>query len=142
YTTAQTLVQLVSGFLANGGLSYDDVEGVPVPSVPAGADAFAEGRADTFMFALGSAKVSETDARVGGIRALPIDDSPEAVARLQEVVPVAYPALVEPAQGRAGIKEPTMLYAYDYLVLTGADTSEEVVYNLVKAMHENPEALA
>jgi TRAP transporter TAXI family solute receptor len=142
YTSARTLVQLVSGYLANGGISYDDVQKVPVPSVPAGADAFAEGKADAFMFALGSAKVAETAAKVGGLRALPISDKPDAVKRLRDVVPVAYAIKVEPGKGRVGVEEPTMLYAYDYLVLASAAASDDAAYKLAKAMHDNKAALA
>jgi TRAP transporter TAXI family solute receptor len=142
YTSARTLVQLIEGFLANGGISYNDVQKVPVPSVPAGADLFAEGKADTFMFALGSGKVAETAAKVGGLRALPISDDPAAVKRLRDVVPVAYPTLVQPGKGRVGIDEPTMLYAYDYLVVAGEGATDDAVYKLVKAMHDNKAALA
>ncbi|OGA58603.1 MAG: hypothetical protein A3G81_18030 [Betaproteobacteria bacterium RIFCSPLOWO2_12_FULL_65_14] len=142
YTSAKTLVQLISGYLANGGLSYDDVQKVPVPSVPSGADMFAEGKADTFMFALGAGKVAETAAKVNGLRAIPISDAPDAVARLQKVVPVAYPVLVKPGKGRVGVDVPTMLYAYDYLVLAGTGVPDDAAYKLAKAMHDNKKAMA
>jgi len=142
YTTAKTLVQLISAYLANGGLSYDDVQKVPVPSVPAGADEFAEGKADSFMFALGAGKVAETAAKVNGLRAIPISDAPDAVARMKKVVPVAYPILVQPARGRVGVDVPTMLYAYDYLVLAGTGVSDDAAYKLAKAMHDNKKAMA
>jgi hypothetical protein len=46
---------------------------VPVPNVVKGADDFAAGKTDFFLFALGAGKVRETDAKVGGIRVIGID---------------------------------------------------------------------
>jgi len=141
YTSQRVLDILVQGTLANAGLTYNDIQKVRVPNVVGGANEFAEGKADVFNFALGAGKVSETDAKVGGIRALNIDPSPEAMARLRKWVPVAYAAKVEPAKGRAGINEPTTLFAYDYLLLTSTKIPDEAVYKLTKILHENKAAL-
>jgi TRAP-type uncharacterized transport system substrate-binding protein len=115
---------------------------VPVPNVNGGAHEFAQGKADVFMFALGAGKVSETDAQVGGVRVVPIDPSPEAMARMKKFIPVAYATKLEPGKGRVGILGSTWVYGYDYLVLTNAKVPDEAVYKLTKAMHENKAALA
>jgi TRAP transporter TAXI family solute receptor len=135
YTSQRVLQILMSGALANAGLSYDDVKKVPVPNVVSGADEFAEGKADAFMFALGAGKVAETDAKVGGVRVLPLDTSPDGMARLKKFVPPAYATTLEPAKGRVGIIGPTPVYAYDYLVLASTKTPEDAVYKLAKIMH-------
>ncbi|MGA7489184.1 MAG: TAXI family TRAP transporter solute-binding subunit [Xanthobacteraceae bacterium] len=142
YVSQRVLDVLVKGTLANGGLSYDDIQKVPVPNVLGGANEFAEGKADTFMFALGSGAVAETDAKVGGLRVLPIDPSPEAMARMHKFIPVAYATKLEPAKGRYGILEPTMVYAYDYLVVVNKDVPDEAVYKLAKIMHDHKADLA
>ena len=85
YVSQRVLDVLTKGTLANGNLTYADMQKVPVPNVVGGADEFAQGKADIFMFALGSGKVSEVDAQVGGVRVLPIDPSPEAMARLRKI---------------------------------------------------------
>ena len=131
----------MQGTLANAGLTYNDIKRYRVPNVVGGANEFAEGKADAFNFALGAGKVAETDAKVGGIRALPIDPSPEAMARLRKWVPVAYATKVEPGKGRAGINEPTMLFAYDYLVLASTKVPDDAVYKLTKILHDNKAAL-
>jgi TRAP transporter TAXI family solute receptor len=141
YVSQKILDILVQGTLANGGLTYADIQKVPVPNVVGGANEFAEGKADAFMFALGSGAVAETDAKVGGVRVLPIDPSPAAMARMREFIPVAYATKLEPAKGRYGIFDPTMVYAYDYLVLANAKVPDDAVYKLVKIMHDNKEAL-
>jgi uncharacterized protein len=141
YVSQKVLDILVQGTLANAGLTYNDIQKVRVPNVVGGANEFAEGKADAFNFALGAGKVAETDAKVGGIRALPIDPSPEAMARLRKWVPVAYATKVEPAKGRAGIIEPTTLFAYDYLLLASTKVPDEAVYKLTKILHNNKAAL-
>jgi hypothetical protein len=133
---------LMEGQLANAGLSYGDVEQVPVPNVVKGADDFAAGRLDVFFFASAAGKVKETDAKVGGIRAIALDPSPDAMARTKKHVPVAYARQFKPSPVFTGVLEPTYLMAYDYLMLTNSKVSDDIVYKVVKAMHGNKKALA
>jgi TRAP transporter TAXI family solute receptor len=142
YASQRVLDVLTRGTLANGGVTYDNITQVPVPNVVGGADEFAQGKADVFMFALGAGKVAEVDAQVGGIRVLPIDPSKEAMDRLRKFIPVAYATKLEPSKGRAGIIEPTWVYAYDYLVLANDKVADDVVYKLVKLMHDHKKELA
>ncbi|MGH8276771.1 MAG: TAXI family TRAP transporter solute-binding subunit, partial [Steroidobacteraceae bacterium] len=136
YTSQRVLDVLSKGTLANGGLSYADVQEVPVPNVVGGADEFEQGKADVFMFALGSGKVAEVNAKVP-VRVLPIDHSKEAMDRLRKFIPVAYATQVKPGNGHVGVDEPTWVYAYDYLVLTNDKVPDDVVYKLTKLMHDH-----
>jgi len=133
---------LMDGVLANAGMTYADVEQVPVPNVVKGADDFAAGKTDVFFFAVGAGKVKETDAKVGGIRAVPIDPSPEAVARMKKHVPPAEAKLFKPSPANVGVLEPTHIMAYDYMMLTNAKVPDDVVYRVLKAMHDNKKDLA
>jgi hypothetical protein len=142
YVSQRVLDVLTQGTLANGGLGYNDIQKVPVPNVVGGANEFAEGKADVFMFALGAGAVAETDAKVGGVRVLPTDPSPEAMARMRKFIPVAYATKLEPRPGLVGVLEPTMVYAYDYLVLANTKVADDAVYKLVKVMHDNKDGLA
>lgn len=142
YTSQKVLDELTKGTLANAGLDYKDVTTVPVPNVVGGADEFAQGKADVFMFALGAGKVSEVDSQVGGVRVLPIDHSKEAMARMRKYIPVAYATELKPGKGRTGIDAPTWVYAYDYLVLTNDKVADDVVYKLAKLMYEHKAELA
>jgi TRAP transporter TAXI family solute receptor len=142
YVSQKVLAVLTNGTLANAGLSYNDVQKVPVPNVVGGANEFAEGKADTFMFALGSGKVTETDAKVGGIRVLPLDPSPGAMKRVRQFIPVGYASKLEPRKGLVGILEPTYVLTYDYLVLASSKTPDDAVYMLAKIMHDHKADLA
>lgn len=124
------------------GLTEKDITTVPVPTVVRGADEFMAGRVDMFLFALGSAKTTEVDAAVGGIRALPLQDTPQAQASIKKHFPASYIEVVEPKQGVAGIQEPTPIQHYDGVLVTHAKLSDEAAYAMTKALWENAEALA
>ncbi|MCC2097750.1 MAG: TAXI family TRAP transporter solute-binding subunit [Hyphomicrobiales bacterium] len=141
FTSARVLHILVEGSLANGGLKYSDVKQVPVTTVPSNADAYARGQTDAFFFAIGAAKVREVDAKLGGLRALPYDPSPKAVAAMQKFVPVAVVANYKPRKGLAGFPVETPAMQYAYLVLTNSKVKDEDVYKLAKVMHANKKGL-
>lgn len=142
YASQRVLDELTKGTLANAGLEYKDVTQVPVPNVVGGADEFAQGKTDVFMFALGAGKVAEVDSQVGGVRVLEIDRSKEAMDRLRKFIPVAYATQVKPGKGRAGVDAPAWVYAYDYLVLANDKVADDVVYKLAKLMHDHKKELA
>ena len=142
YASQRVLDELTKGTLANGGIDYKDIQKVPVPNVVGGADEFAQGKADTFMFALGAGKVAEVASQVGGVRVLEIDHSKEAMDRLRKFIPVAYATQLSPGPGRAGVDAPTWVYAYDYLVLANDKVADDVVYKITKLMHDNKKELA
>jgi TRAP transporter TAXI family solute receptor len=135
WTTQKIVLSVTTGILANAGLSWDDVKVVPVPNVMRAADDFVQGRTDIFYFALGSAKVLEVDSAVGGIRALSIDPSPEAMARFRKHTPQVYPLTVQPGEDNPGVVEPAIVPAFDFLLLTHAKVPEELMYKIIKAMH-------
>ncbi|HEX9184975.1 MAG TPA: TAXI family TRAP transporter solute-binding subunit [Burkholderiales bacterium] len=142
YTAQVTLKSVVSAMLANAGLGEADIQPVLVPNVVRGADDFAGGKADAFFFALGAAKVTETDASVGGLRALPMSDAPEAVARMKKVLPEGYVFEVKPRPGLAGVAAPTKVLAYDYVLVAGKHVKDAVVFALLEAMANNKPLLA
>jgi hypothetical protein len=141
YASQRVIDILTRGVLANGGLSYGDVQKVPVPNVVGGASEFEQGKADTFMFAVGSGKVSEVNAKIP-LRVLAVDHSKEAMERLRKFIPVAYATQLQPAKSRAGVDAPTWVYAYDYLVLANDKVADDVVYKLAKLLHDHKAELA
>jgi len=142
FTQQNTIMGQIMSYFDSAGLSEKDITPVMVPAVVRGADDFAAGKTDAFLFAVGSAKVTEVDAAVGGVRALPLEDGPKTQAAFKKHFPVAYVQVVNPAPGLAGIHEPTGIMAYDAVLVTHAKAPEDVVYNMTKTLHENAEAVA
>lgn len=140
YVANKIILPLVDAMLAADGLTRDDVVGLNVSGVAAGADAFIGGRTEGFLMALRAPKVREADAR-HGIRALPIDNTPQTLAAIRRHLPVAYLALETPEPGNPGIVEPTWVIAYDTLLVASSETDEDVVYRMTSSLYHNRENL-
>lgn len=140
--TSQKVVGIITrGVLANAGLSYKDVKMVPVSNVVRGADDFVRGKTDVFFFAVGSGKILQTSAKVGGVRALGLDPSAAAMARLNKIFPVGYALEIKPRKQNHGIVEPTFVTAFDLVFLTNSKVSEDVIYKVTKTLHGGKKAM-
>jgi TRAP transporter TAXI family solute receptor len=142
YGSQKTVPPILDALLATGGLTRADVQGVNVPNVVGGAEAFIQGKADAFFFALGAAKVEEANASVGGIRALGVPNTPENLAKVRQHFPPAYLRAEKPSPRNVGVLEPIHAMAYDGVLVASAKTPEDVVYRMVKAMHGHKKVMA
>lgn len=135
-------IALWNGLLGNAGLSLKDVDPVPTTDLLRAADDFKAGKSDAFMFAVGGPKVAEANAAIeGGVRFLPMDDSPAALKGMQAVRHEYHVALQQPAPHLAGVIGPTKLMEYYIVVLTNKSTPDDLVYKLVKTAHANKAAM-
>ena len=132
---------VVGAYLANAGLTFEDVDGVPVPNFPRMWSSFGEGTTDVTVVVVGAAISREFDASMGGIRYLSFDDDPEAVAAMQEWLPQMYLGEVGADAGVPGIEQPTNVMIYDYTLFASTDTPDDQVYEVVEALAEGEEAL-
>src|SRR5215468_12733387 len=142
FNAQKTIGRIIEAHLANAGLSMKDVVGVPTPNVVSQANDFKAGKVDVLFFALGSGAIKEASATVGGLRVLPIDDSPAALARMQAILPGSYVLTVNPAPGIDGVSQPTKLTAFDMVLNSSTHVAEDVIYRVVKALHANKPDLA
>jgi TRAP transporter TAXI family solute receptor len=142
YGAQKAVQRVINAQLALAGLGEKDVDKVLTPNIVAAADDFIAGRTDAFWFATGSAKVKQASASVGGIRALPITDKPDAVKAMQQHVPGSYPFVLNPSPALDGILEPTLVMAYDVVLFTNVNVKDDVIYRITKAVHENKNDMA
>jgi TRAP transporter TAXI family solute receptor len=142
FTSQKVILPLLEAMYAAVGLKPGDMQPVQVPNVVAGADAFAAGKTDMFFFALGSAKVREVDATVGGVRMLSIPDTPQAQAALRKYYPAGYLRPEKPGPGSIGVTEPGNSLAYDALVFGSTKTPDDVAYKVAKVMYESAGEMA
>lgn len=137
FNAQKTIGRLVEAELANGGLTYADVQKVLTPNVRRAADDFIAGKVDALFFAVGSAVIKQAAATLGDLRVLPIDTSPAALKRMTDMLPNSYVITIKPRPGLVGIHKPTKVIANDMDVYTNKNVSEEAVYKAVKALHDN-----
>lgn len=141
YSAQQTILPQIDAIYSTAGLTRADMIPVNVASVTAGADAFMAGEADGFIFAHGAGKVREADAAVG-IRALPVAEStPEALERARKHWPTAF-FVTKKAGSSPGVLEDGIFFAFDQVILANASVPDDVVYQMVKAIHDGKDGLA
>lgn len=145
----QLIQLLVEQHLNSVGLTWDDVEKVPVTSSAEGMEALRDGRVDATMgLSPYSAATIETDAAVGGLRVLNLgdippeefDQFPEEIAQsIAEAIPGTRPVVYE----NVGILEgkAATIYEYPVMLIGTALLNEDTVYEVVKTLFENYEEL-
>jgi uncharacterized protein len=141
FNAQKTIARITEALLATAGLTYRDMSEVLAPNVSRAAEDFTAGKTDVLFFALGSAAVKQAAATLGGVRVLPTDDSPAAVRRMQDVLPGSYIVDVAPSPAIDGISQPTKVLAFDMVLCTSIEVPERVVYEVVKTLHQNKDAL-
>ena len=142
FSSQKTIPPLLDASYATAGMTRKDITPVNVPNVVAGANAFIQGKADAFFFALGAAKVREADAAVGGIRALDVPNTADNLAKVRQFFQPAYLRPEKPSKPNVGVLAEIHAITYDAALVASTKTSDDDVYALVKAMHANKKMMA
>jgi hypothetical protein len=143
YVGQLTLKVMQDRLLDAAGLGMDDVIGVPVVNGFKGTEVMAEGKADAAVIAPGVAQVQKANvdlAARGGVRFLSIEPTPEQLKILRKEFPMR-PVVLQPAAHLAGIVGPTSVMMYSMYLIGNAKLPDEVVYKLVRMLHENRDEL-
>ena len=139
-TTGRVLQQAV---LATAGLTINDVKTVPTQSLFSGVDLLAEGKVDAAVIAIGTAQVQRANVTLasrGGLRYLDMKATPEALAAVRKFLPGRF-TTIQPAPYAVGIVAPTTIIMYNVFFSTSTKMADDVVYNVVKAIHAGKDDL-
>ena len=131
--------------LDRAGLTMADMQEFPVGEYGKAMAAVGEGKIDASIFCVGCAAAKEAAVNLashGGLRYLPIPDTPEALAAIRKILPGAYTKVFQPSPATPGVNVPTRLMVYSVFLTASTHTSDDVVYKTVKALHDNKETLA
>ena len=143
--TAQSTMQYVQdSILATAGLSSADMKGFPVADQFKGMEALGAGKVDAALSCFTCAVAKEVDialASHGGMRFLPLPDTPEATAAMKKVFSGARSRVFSPSPAFSGIHVPTRLFEYSSFLVASTHVPDDVVYKATKAIYENKAAL-
>lgn len=126
---------------ATANITVDDLECVPTQNIPGSATLLSEGKIDAMYFAVGSGRVKEAAASVGGVRALNFPGDDEALGKAQAIVPEIYPMRVEADLALDGFAEATDILVNDLVFFANANVPDAVVKEIVATIHANKATL-
>ena len=144
FTAQNTMVFVQDAILATGGLSTSDLKGFPVADQFKGMEALGAGKVDAALSCFTCATAKEVDVALasrGGMRFLPLPDTPEAMAAMKKVFSGARSKVFSPSPAFSGIATPTRLFEYSSFFVASTHVSDDVVYKATKAIYENKAAL-
>lgn len=140
YSASTIIHEYIRGALANAGLSYDDVQAVPVSSFIAGIKALGDQQVDVALVSLNAGAGKEADAQLqsrGGLQYISLDDSPEATAEFKKYLRAAEIIPMPANPDIPGLKKPANIIAIPWTLVTNADVSDDVVYKITKMIAEH-----
>lgn len=126
---------------AVANIDVSELDCVPTQNIPGSATLLSEGKIDAMYFAVGSGRVKEAAAKIGGVRALPFPTDAESLAKAQAIVPEIYSMMVEANPALDGFDEDTTVLTNDLVLFANANVPAEVVKDVVAAIHANRDTL-
>lgn len=141
FTSQTTFVILTDAILASAGLKLSDFSGVPTSNYIKGGDLLAQGKVDLAIVAPGSGASRKQDSEMrnrGGLRFLSIGSD---IAAMRKFFPEAYPHKLKADKSVPGLMNDITIMAYPFYILTAKHVPDDVIYRLVKVIHDNKSAL-
>jgi TRAP transporter TAXI family solute receptor len=139
FTAQKTVLNILNAFLGNAGMKASDLNCVNVPNTTGGTAQFLKGNVEGTPSSLGGARLRNAAAKVGGIRILKMNNTPEGIKAMQAAYPGSYLTKLR-AKG-IGVEGETWSMAFDMVLMTSTNTSADVVYKAVKALHGGKKGL-
>jgi TRAP transporter TAXI family solute receptor len=145
YTSSTIIPYYIEGTLATAGLTYDDFKQVPVSSFVDGINALGDGLVDLALVSLNAGAGQESAVKLqgrGGLCYISLNDGPDAEAALAEVLPSGVIAALPQNENINGLQDwGANIIRVPWMLLTNADVDDDLVYDLVRIVHQNQEAL-
>jgi TRAP transporter TAXI family solute receptor len=140
YTASTIISYYIMGALANGGMTYDDFQQVPVSNFVKGMQALGDGLVDVTLISLNSAGGKKVNAQLsgrGGIQYVSLDNSDAGVKLFKDFMPAANIISMKANENIPGLIEGANIVEIPWVMVTHKDAPEDLVYNITKAVAEN-----
>jgi TRAP transporter TAXI family solute receptor len=145
YTSSTIIPFYIAGGLANGGLSYDDFQNVPVASFVAGINALGDGLVDIALVSLNAGAGQQASVKLqsrGGLCYISLDDSDAGAAAFKEFLPAGTLVSLPQNDNINGLQDSgATIMQIPWVMLTNASVDDDLVYTLTKSVAEGKEAL-
>lgn len=141
FKAAPLFNEIIHTALATGNLTIKDTKNIPISALVPSWKALMAGKVDFVIGAYGSGFMKLIAKKVGGIRFISMDMSPENQAKVAKMLPGAEIKTVQPNSKLPGIEVPTNVFHFDYMLFAGKHVSNDVAYRATKAMYDNKKAL-
>lgn len=144
YTSSTIIPYYIEGALANGGMTYDDFQKVPVSSFVKGIEALGDGLVDLALVSLNAGAGKQAEVKLqgrGGLQYVSLDNSDAGIAAFKAFLPAGAIVSLPANENIPGLKEPANIIEIPWMMLTHKDASEDLVYTITKAVAENNAAL-
>ncbi len=131
-----TVEVITRSVLKASGLTYDDLSKVDFMDLEEAAGLMKDGHLDAVVASIGlTGDPTITDLETTrAVRVLGIPN--DTMQKLQQVSPGLYPAVM-PKGSYKGVTQDTQIPGYSLGLVVGADLSEDLVYQMTKALVEN-----
>lgn len=142
FTAQTTFIEVTKTVLASAGLTPADFSGIPTSNYIKGGEMLAQGKVDMALVAPGSGASRELDAELknhGGLRFVSLGDD---LAGMRKVFPEAYPITLPASKTIPGLDKGATIVAYPFYLISSTHTPDDVIYKVVKVIHDNKDALA
>ncbi len=145
YTSSTIIPFYIAGGLANAGLSYDDFQQVPVASFVAGINALGDELVDIALVSLNAGAGQQAAVKLqdrGGLCYISLDNSEAGVAAFKDFLPAGDIVSLPQNENINGLQASgANLMRIPWMMMTNADVSDDLVYDMTKAIVEGKEAL-
>ncbi len=145
YTSSTIIPYYIEGTFATAGLSYSDFQNVPVSSFVDGINALGDGLVDIALVSLNAGAGQQAAVQLqdrGGLCYISMNDGEEALAAYTAVLPSGTIRALPQNENINGLQNwGANLVAVPWMLLANANVDEQVVYDLIKVIHQNQEAL-
>ncbi len=131
-----------SAFLSNAGLTWDDVKQVPAVGLRQHWNLFKQGKVDVAMAGVGGGPNKDMNAKIpSGVRYISLNTgTPNALKATERLRGGEY-SLVQKKKAFVAIKEPAVLFGYDFMLFTHKGVAGDLVYKVTKALAESEKEL-
>jgi len=145
YTASTIIPFYIAGGLANGGLTYEDFQQVPVANFVAGINALGDGLVDLALVSLNAGAGKQASVKLqsrGGLCYVSQDGSDDGRAAFKEYLPAGKIVTKSQSDAVTGLEGyEANIMEIPWMMLTNNQVSDDLVYKMVKSIAENKEDL-